>query len=355
MNNFNGDGLALLIGSLPINDHDRAAALVFEYTPEIPLWAQLPVYPEEGMITQFLEGLPGVVRDTNRIFVDTSKVTFEEELLTFYEEYLSVTEGDSPLDGTRFVLTPETAKGFFTLIDRIESAPQLPVAVKGQITGPVTLATGLTDQNRRAVFYDERLLDAVVKNLALKAQWQVEKLSRWGVPVLVFVDEPALAGFGTSAFISISREDISRSLVEVIEAIHRAGGLAGVHVCANTDWSLILDSAADILSFDAYGFFDRLVLYEASLKTFLDRGGILAWGIVPTLDAGDIEKETASNLVAKWEGQAARIEELGPGRKEILARSVITPSCGTGSLSLDHAVKVLEMTREVSAVVRGAS
>jgi hypothetical protein len=219
----------------------------------------------------------------------------------------------------------------------------------------VTLATGLTDQNKRALFYDERLLDVVVKILALKAQWQVEKLSQWGVPVIIFVDEPGLAGFGTSAFISISREDIARIHSEVIDAIQEAGGLAGVHVCANTDWSLILDSSADILSFDAYGFFDRLALYEASLKTFFDQGRILAWGIVPTSDTRDIEMESASSLVSRWERQASQIEDLGIEPAKILAQSLITPSCGTGSLGTDHAMKVLEMTREVSRILRGGA
>jgi len=122
----------------------------------------------------------------------------------------------------------------------------------------------------------------------MKPRWQVEKLSQCGVPVIVFIDKPGLAGFGTSAFISISREDINRVLSEVIEAVHEAGGLAGVHVCANTDWSLILDSPADVLSFDAYRFFDRLALYERPLKRFFDQDGILAWGIVPTSDSKDM-------------------------------------------------------------------
>ena len=352
MAQFKGNALGLLIGSLPITDHDQAIDLVFKYTPDIPLWVQLPVHPEESMMTQFLDGMPGLVLNQDRVFVDTSGSSFEEDLLGFYEDYLAITEGGLPWDGTRFVLTPETARGFFALLDRMKSAPQLPAALKGQITGPVTLATGLTDQNRRALFYDDRLLDVVVKNLAMKARWQVEQLSQWGIPAIVFIDEPGLAGFGTSAFISISREDVARVLSEVIDAIHQAGGLAGVHVCANTDWSLILDSSADILSFDAYGFFDRLALYEASLRTFLDQGRILAWGIIPTSDTRDIENETALSLVEKWESQASQLEALGIERTKIVAQSLITPSCGTGSMSQDHAIKVLEMTREVSQTLR---
>jgi methionine synthase II (cobalamin-independent) len=326
--------------------------MVFKYTPEIPLWVQLPAYRQEGMMVQFLPGIPGVVENQDRVFVDTSESSFEDDLLKFYEDYLAITEGGSPIDGTRFVLTPETAKGFFTLLDAVKSAPHPPVALKGQITGPVTLATGSTDQHGRALFYDDRLLDVVVKNLAMKARWQVEKLSQWGSPAIIFIDEPGLAGFGTSAFISISREDVSRVLSEVIDGIHEAGGLAGVHVCANTDWSLILDSAADILSFDAYAFFDRLALYEAPLKTFFDQGRILAWGIVPTSNSRDITRETASSLVARWESQVSRLETLGIDRTKILAQSLITPSCGTGSLTPDQAIEVLEMTRGVSQALR---
>ena len=145
---------------------------------------------------------------------------------------------------------------------------------------------------------------------------------------------------------------MARVLCEVIDAVHQAGGLVGVHVCANTDWSLILNSAADILSFDAYGFFERLVLYEASLKTFFDQGRMLAWGIVPTSNSEDIARETVSSLVAKWGSQANQLEALGIKRTTILSQSLITPSCGTGSLSPDEAIKVLEMTREVSQILR---
>ena len=349
---FKGNALAMLIGSLPIADHDQAIRMVFKYTPEIPLWIQLPAYPEEGMMVQFLQGIPGLVQSQDRVFIDTSESTFEDDLLKFYEDYLAITEGGLPLDGTRFVLTQKTARGFYTLLDVMKSSSQFPVAIKGQITGPVTLATGLTDQHGRALFYDDRLLDVVVKTLAMKTRWQVEQLSQWGIPVIIFIDEPGLAGFGTSAFISISKEDVSRVLSEVIDAAHQAGGLAGVHVCANTDWSLILDSAADVLSFDAYGFFDRLALYEASLKTFFDQGRILAWGIVPTSSSRDIARETASSLVAKWESQASQLENIGIERTKCLAQSLITPSCGTGSLTPEEAINVLEMTREVSQTLR---
>ena len=348
MDTFRAHLRPLLIGSFPLDDHGEAMRLVFEATPDIPLWVQLPFFAQEGMIRQFAPGLPGLVDDGERLYVDSASQTFDESLMGFYEDYLGVTEGDAPLSETRFAIQEKAAPGFFAFIDAINTLPEKPVALKGQITGPVTMATGLTDQDKRAVFYDDRLLDVVTKHLAMKARWQVEQLRAFGVPVIVFVDEPALAGFGTSAFVSITAEDVQRIIDEVVEGIHGVGGIAGVHVCANTDWSLILNSAADILSFDAYGYFDRLALYEGPLKTFLDQGRILAWGIVPTSDPKDIDRVDAIDLHAKLQGYIERLESFGISRDILEKQSLITPSCGTGSLSLDHAVKVLALTRQLS-------
>ncbi|MDY6951793.1 MAG: hypothetical protein SWE60_09785, partial [Thermodesulfobacteriota bacterium] len=83
MNRFEPHRLPALIGSLPLADHGAAIRMVFEYTPEIPLWVQLPVYPEEGMMVQFLPGMPGIVHKEGRSFVDTTASGFDEELLKF--------------------------------------------------------------------------------------------------------------------------------------------------------------------------------------------------------------------------------------------------------------------------------
>jgi hypothetical protein len=161
--------------------------------------------------------------------------------------------------------------------------------------------------------------------------------------------------FGSSAFISISREQVNAAMAEVIEGVHGADGLAGIHICANGDFSLALDSGADIISFDAYNFFDKLMLYSDKVKMFLDNGGILAWGIVPTDDPGYIEKESVESLLEKWEKEVAQVQALGFDRARIMAQSLITPSCGTGSLTLGHAVKVLEMTQGLSKRLRATA
>ena len=349
---FQADCRPLLIGSLPMQDHAEALQLVLQYTPEIPLWAQLPFYPREGMVPQFAPGLPGLQETPEKIWVDTSQPDFETQLLAFFEDYVAVTDGGASLDKTRFALSPDTAAGFFTFSQQIASLSEQPFALKGQITGPITFCTGLKDQKGRSLFYSDQMREVAVKLLAMKARWQVEQLSSFGCPVIIFIDEPALAGFGSSEFISISSAEITACLQEVTQAIHSVGGVAGVHVCANTDWSLLLQSEIDIVNFDAYAYFDRFVLYPEQIKQFFKAGGILAWGLVPTLNEEDIEKETVASLLALWRKQAAVIEGLGVERSMLLEQSLITPSCGTGSISLEHAKKVLNLTKGLAAAIR---
>lgn len=351
---FQPAGLPTLIGSLPSESHADAAGQVLTYTPEIPLWVQLPTNKIEGMMVQFLPGMPGLTEKGDKTLIETDTADFESDLLAFYEDYLAVTDGGADLATSRFAMLEETAPGFFELIRRLESSGQRPAAVKGQVTGPITLGTGTVDQNSRAIFYDDRLRDVMVKLLALKARWQVRQLSRFQCPVILFFDEPALTGFGSSAFISISREDIAACFKEVIDAVHAEGGLAGIHVCANAEWSLVLDSPADVISFDAYAYFDRLLLYPDSLKSFMAAGGVIAWGIVPTLNADDLEKESVQSLTAMWHAKADQLAALGIDRSTIVSQSLITPACGTGSLTAEQATRVLHLTAEVSKKIRTA-
>lgn len=350
--NFHANCLPVLIGSLPMENHAKAIKLVYKYTPEIPLWVQLPVFKEEGMLAQFLPGMPGLTIENDKSFIDTAGNNFDNELVSFYEDYIAVTEGLGDLLSSRFALTTDTATGFFELIKQTKTLSNTLIAVKGQITGPITFCTGVNDQNGRAIFYNEQIRDAAVKLLAMKSKWQVRQLSQLGCPVMIFFDEPAIAGFGSSAFISISRDEVLKCFEETFEAVHSEGGLVGIHVCANADWSLVLESSADIVSFDAYSFFDRFILYPEQIKRFMDSGRILAWGIVPTSNTEDIDRETTDSLISKWEDKAAQIELLGIDRSQILAQSLITPSCGTGSLNIEHAIKVLDLTKEVSKQLR---
>ena len=153
---------------------------------------------------------------------------------------------------------------------------------------------------------------------------QTSFLKKASQTVILFLDEPALAGLGSSAFISIDKDDIASHLNEVIAAIHKEKGLAGIHVCANTDWNMLLGLDLDVISFDAYGFFDRFATCRNAVTEYLDRGGIIAWGGIPTSNAEAIEKESTESLVSLWEDHMRQLESPGFSIKELLRQTLIS-------------------------------
>jgi methionine synthase II (cobalamin-independent) len=181
----------------------------------------------------------------------------------------------------------------------------------------------------------------------MKARWQIRqfKVRSPKSEVIMFIDEPYLSAFG-SAFTQISREEVIKYLNEVIEGIHKENALSGVHCCGNTDWSVLMDTNIDIISFDAYSFFGGLTLYPEKLNKFFERGGVLAWGIVPSSDL--INSETVESLTENFIEKNKQLVKKGIDEKAVKSRYIITPSCGVGSLSEKLAEKIIITTKNVA-------
>ncbi len=303
---------------------------------DIPFWPQFPkIDAKEGMYLQFSEGMPGLKIEKDKVFVDSEK--FDADVEGFFGLVLSNDVG-------KLKISKKYSKGFYELI----KSKQKFDFVKGQITGPISFGLQVCDQNKKPILYNELMMDALAKNLLAKAKFEVQELKKISKNVIMFIDEPFMSAFG-SAMISLSREQVISYLNEIL---NNFDCIKGIHCCSNTDWSVLLDTNIDIISFDAYGYFDKLLIYADKIKEFLNKGKIIAWGIVPT-NKNDLNKETAEKLVKKLESYVVELSKKTKiDSKQILKQSLITPSCGTGSLDEKDAVQVFELTKAVSLKIR---
>jgi len=333
--------IATGIGSLPVTDADEAAKLSLQYLPEAPIWPQLPQRSfHEHMDGQYSESLPGIVIDEKRqrFSFDTSK-DLTPELEKFFERYLEK-------DYSFFKLSEDYAAGFYGFQRAAKKGlPKRARFIKGAITGPLTAGISFKDETGKDIIHNDVMFDAVVKGLAMKAAWQIEAFKPFGLPVIIFIDEPAMESLG-SAFSAASPEMVAEKLNEIIDTIHELGGIAGIHCCGNADWPMIFNTKVDIVNFDAFGYAEKVLLYPEDIKKFYARGGSLAWGIVPT--GAFTGKETADMLIEWLETNMKRLEGTGIDRNVILRQCIITPSCGMGSLTPEQSLAILKLTREVS-------
>lgn len=333
----------LAVGSLPHTDAGAAVDAMIKYNPVCPGWPQLPKIDfRESMYVQYSEGMPAAVVDVEerRIYFDVEKAP--EEMAVFYEHYLA-----DDVDYCAF--SPDFARGFSLLIDRLPATGAK--FSKGQVTGPISFGLSVTDDEKKPVLYHADLFEAVVKTLACKGRWQVESF-RNAAPEqhpVIFFDEPYLTQVG-SAMISLSREQVIANLNECYAAID---GYTGTHVCGGTDWGLLAATDVDILHFDAFEHMQELLIYEKEIAAFIERGGMLAWGIVPTgKNAFDI---TPGELAGDVHAAAGKVAGFGGGvsQEDVLSRSFISQSCGLGSRDIVTAEKCLSLAKGISDALRG--
>ncbi|UCG70219.1 MAG: methionine synthase [Thermoplasmata archaeon] len=332
--------LATGVGSLPHASPDRAYDLILQNLKEIPFWPQLSNLAfKENMYAQFSYLLPNVVIDeeNKRVYLDTSKDpgTAEDFLAQIIEENVD-----------HFKYDQEYFHGLFGMLEKKENLKDI-MLFKGQITGPISLGFQVTDEDRKPIYYNDFYRDLMVKNLKMMARWQEKTLKQLCDRTMIFLDEPYLSMVG-SAFVSIQRENAIEHMNEVLSGIE---GIKAIHCCANTDWSLVLDTDIEVLNFDAYEYADNLFLYSDKVIEFLERGGIIAWGIVPTNEE-DLEKESVDSLTKRLENNIMTLAEKGISKDVILRSSIITPSCGLGPTTVKAAERALPVLREVSIRMR---
>ena len=328
--------LPTAIGSMPHVNPDEACSIIMKYLPDIPIWPQLPRRsPKENMIIQFSEGFPGIVIKGNKIHIEPS-ANFESELEQIYIDC----EQDS---ARKYRISSEYAAGLYAFLSKAAGNK----IVKGQVTGPVTWGLAVTRQDGLGILYDDTLAEAAAKFLRLKASWQENILREISPNPIIFVDEPYLVSLG-SVFTPIPEEKVPVLLEEVFKGIK---GTKGLHCCGNTNWSVLLDTTIDILSFDAYNYASSLSTHAGKVKSFLERGGNIAWGIVPNEEEA-LAKESLPSLRDRLEEAIVPFTRDGVKFKQVIAQGLITPSCTLANLSLEAAEQTLELTAELSRDLR---
>lgn len=343
---FSPQCVATAVGSFPHKDPEAVCDIILRTIPEIPIWPQLPnVDFREQMEIQCCEGMPCVVldEDNQKMFFDTSG-DFTWDLEKFYENVVS-----EKLD--YFKISPDFSRGIYQMEKKLTQIDRSSIKyLKHQVTGPVTFGLGRVDENKRSIYYNEIFRDIVVKAIVMKTRWLLNKFKPFGFKQICFIDEPIFSAFGSSTYVSVQRSDVVQYLREVIDTVHEEGVIAGSHCCGNTEWTILIDAGVDVISFDAYNYGDTIGYYADRVNDFLKNGGVLAWGIVPTSEK--ISDENPESLIKKLEQLIENLAGKGIDKNLIWEQCLLTPSCGTGSRSIELSDKTFHQLSEVSRLLR---
>lgn len=345
----------LAIGSLPFKNVEKAMNIIKKDFSQIPFFPQLAAINKcEDMMSQVLEGFPGINflgnQQTSSINLeDDNFYTALEEFFTDYEEIMSDTNSEL-LD--KYGISKKFSSTFPLFLDIIKETK--PNYAKGQIVGAFTLASALTDNNGTPFIFDETLRDIVIKLLNLKVLWIIKQMKKANPQItpIIFMDEPTISQMGTSAYLTIKNEDVCLMIKEISDVIKQNGGLSAIHCCGKCEWSIPIEAGVNILNLDAYSFSQHFSLYSQNIEKFLNDGGKIVWGIVPTLDSEVLSTITVQDLVKIFENSVNYLTNKGIDEKLITDNSLVTSSCGAGSLTDELAQRAMDLIKELSDTLR---
>ena len=331
-----GNLLTTAMAVMPHTDIDRALEAALSL--DIPFWPQLPhASYYEDMYVQASEHFPGIVLDVeNRKlrFSITKFINEVEDCLSHFEEpeYFDVSD------------TYSAVYQRFLQLDLSERA-----AIRGQIEGPISFGFNVLDQDNRPILFEDTVRPFMLEFMARRVNAQLSRLQRLNANAFMFVDEPGLQ-FLFSSMAGYSDLAAGRDMEHFFSMIERP---RGVHLCGNPDWDFLLRLDLDILSLDVFTNGEVFVKYSASIKKFLDRGGRLAWGIVPT-NLEPFEKEDLLSLQKRVTNLWAALEDQGIALDFLLSRSLLSPAtCCLVNPDKEKTVeKAFKLTRELSAALR---
>ncbi len=328
-----GNLLTTAMAVMPHKDVDRALKVALSM--DVPFWPQLPHYNYyEDMYVQASEHFPGILLDmekrTLRFSMEKFISEFEEAMAHFDEpEYFDISD------------TYSVVYNRFLELD-LSDRP----AIRGQLEGPISFGFNVVDENDRPILFDDTVRPFMLEFMAKRVNIQLTRLKKRNPNAFMFVDEPglqflfsAMAGYGDVA----ARSDME-TFFSMIERPR------GVHLCGNPDWDFLLGQDLDILSMDVYSNGEVFASYAPSIRKFLDRGGIIVWGIVPT-NFEPFEEENIVSLENRLEEIWSVLGKNGIDLEFLLSRSMLSPATcclvnPDGEKTVEEAFKMIKQLSE---------
>ena len=303
-----GNLLTTAMAVMPHTDVDRALEMALSL--DIPFWPQLPNYNYyEDMYVQASEHFPGIVLDMEKRTLGFSLDKFAVEL----EDAMAHFEEPAYFD---------ISKNFSVVYHRfLEMDLSSRPAIRGQLEGPISFGFNVLDQDERPILFNDTVRPFMFEFMAKRINVQLDRLKEINPNAFMYVDEPglqflfsALAGYGDRA----AKTDMELFFSQIERP-------RGIHLCGNPDWDFLLNLDMDILSLDVYTNAEVFSSYAASIKRFLEKGGILSWGIVPT-NFEPFAKESLQTLESLLENVWQDLEKKGIDRELLISQSLLSPA-----------------------------
>lgn len=308
------------MGVMPHKDAQRALDLALGL--DIPFWPQLPrITFSEDMFAQLADGFPGTVINPDEKRVEFDTFRFIEEL----EAYSACMD-----DPGKFTIKERNSLTYSRYLE-VDLANR--AAIRGQLCGPINFGFRITDEEKKPLIYHDDVRSLLFDFTLKKVNLQYQQLAHKHPNAFVWVDEPGL-GWVFNSFAGYNELQAQEEYRDFLDGFE---GPRALHLCLNIHLPYLFALGLNILSIDAFQFETMPKGYADDIATFINKGGILSWGIVPT-ESVTLDPQTPESLFNRLIGYWDVISSNANITTEQIARqALIAPSkcCIKNALSVE--------------------
>jgi len=336
------------MGIMPHTDVEEALRLALSL--DIPFWPQLPrVSFYEDMYAQASENFPGI-----RVDVENGKLEFDTGRFQRDLEHYSEKIGDAET----FTMSRDYSAVYHRFLEEDLRGYH---AIRGQVTGPISLGFNVLDEDRKPILYNDDVRTLLFDFIQKKVNVQYHQLRERNPNAFVWVDEPGLnfVFSGLSGYNDLQAREDYRSFVKGFD------GPRALHLCPNVNLPYLLQLGVDILSFDAYQIELMPREYAAAVAEFVGSGRVISWGIVPTA-SGALSEETAETLAGRLTGYWEVVSRnAGVPVRQVAEQALVAPArccvrdleaqgqaCALTSVEEENVSTAFALLRDVSRILK---
>lgn len=320
------------VGSLPHTQLELGLQLSLQF--DIPFLPQLPISsPSEFMIASALDGLPGVVADEEGLC--TVDLGEWERTARQWGGALEASLASGSVEA--FEPSATANRSWRPFLWEIENR-KLALA-KVHLAGPATVRWVAKTSAGGSISDHPHLDQQAFQFLLAKSLAMVKAVRRAGATPVFFLDEPGLYALerGNPRHIVVLQE-----LKMLTLALQQEGALVGLHCCSNTDWAAIFGLGLDIVSLDARLSLDAALEERDAFIRFLDAGGTLSLGIIPTnLNTSYEVNELVDGVDAAFRSVLSQERAF-----RVLSSCLLTPACGLAMRSVADTERIVGELRQ---------
>jgi len=327
----------LPVGALPYDNIKQTTAMMAKLFSQIPFVALLPnLSPEDTITKRLFENIPGIVYENEELVINPGVSNYKENMTKLEKAFNSPNMHNLAAYGFK----ADFLEKYFQMIKKFQSKNAI-----FNIPGPLSVSQMLDNYAEQHVIVDKSYRRLSVRAVCVKALWIIEKIKQVcseTVPIII-LEEPMLGQLNSIKKTNPEKDNdfIADLLREVTRKLKKAGAIVGVQCFEKCDWSIPIKAGVDLISCDAYNNPNNLAIIPEILTDFLEKGGIINWGIVPVTSDQIVQGLKIDYLEKRLSATIDGVILSGVPEELLYKASIVSLNGSTDKLSIFFAEKAL--------------